>query len=529
MNLGDYKQWYIRDDGHWYVSKVKQFSKESIQLFAKSLVEIDSVINAKEGDQLWDKYQEFRPGEPAIDGNTNKKRIFVNDYSKLYISLIFLKKGLIDLSHLESTNQKKFNRIIEIQKHFLEEENYDFFFSKYGKSFLNNDIMVYYRNFKSWLGKFGFYAEVNKVIYITDVGREFLNKSNDTEITSAIFLNQVKRYQLWNPTIPEKYQDYRIRPYFLLLKILMELEGHYFSKIEYALFVTKIKSHNEKQINDQINLISEFRLLSPENQTKYVSEVKALDKKTFKKRKRTNYATLLDSASKEIDCYGFGGLIERGEGRYVGQYLLSDKTKANEQLEQFEASTKFIHFNDKESWIAHHGSLKDMSIDSIIKMYLNSGMSGKEIQNELGSGEDLINSISDKVYEREIEDYYVNNIQEIDKNLVVVRKPTYGRQFRTSVGPIDILCQDKKTKEYVVCELKRGQGNDETMGQILRYMGWVYEHLSQFESPVRGILIGADFDNKLDYALSGVQSDDFYNLIVKFKHPFTDKNKPKIG
>ena len=30
----------------------------------------------------------------------------------------------------------------------------------YSINFLNKDLLVYYRNFKSWLGKFGFYGEM---------------------------------------------------------------------------------------------------------------------------------------------------------------------------------------------------------------------------------------------------------------------------------------------------------------------------------------------------------------------------------
>ena len=531
MNLEEYKEWYIRDDGHWYVSKVKQYKPTAIQLFAKSLSTIDRIVNAKEGGEQWDAYQSFRPGKSAIDKNTNKKIIFINDYSKLYMCLTFLREDLINLSHLESANIKKFKIFSEIQKEFIEKKNFDFFVNKYGMSFLKRHLMVYYRNFKSWLGKFGFYGEYqNNTCFITDAGKEFLNNSDDIEIVNAIFLNQVKKYQLWNPTVDEKYQGYKIRPYYLLLEVLTRLDGHYFSKAEYVLFITKIKSHNEMQVNDQISLILEFRLLSPEEQNIYISDLKLLDNKKFKKRKRTNYDRLLDSAPKEIACYGYGGLIEQGKGRYVGNYVLTDEDSAMAELDCFRSSTKFIQFDDKLSWISHLGSLEDISLESIIKMYLNSGMSITKIQEELGEkNKGLANSIEDKIYEREIEDYYVNNIQEIDKNLMVVNRPTYGRQFSTHIGPIDILCIDKKTKEYVVCELKRGQASDETMGQILRYMGWVYEHLSNFNSPVRGILIGSGFDKKIDYAIKGVQSDNFYNLISKYKHPFSNKNKPKIN
>ena len=37
MKLSDYKEWYILDEGHWYVSKVKQYNPQTIQEFAKGL------------------------------------------------------------------------------------------------------------------------------------------------------------------------------------------------------------------------------------------------------------------------------------------------------------------------------------------------------------------------------------------------------------------------------------------------------------------------------------------------------------
>lgn len=527
MNLEQYKEWYVHDEGHWYVSKVKQYKPQAVFMFAKALKIIDNVINAEEGSEIWERYQSFRPAEIQLNA-FDVKRVLINDYSVLFICLSFLKEELIDLSHLESTNKKKFKLFSGIQKEFIEGKDYNFFIQKYESSYLKRDLMIYYRNFKSWLGKFGFYGEyANKTAFITDAGREFLSNSDDIEIASAIFLNQIKKYQLWNPTIDDKYKDYKIRPYYLLIDLLLRIEGHYFSKIEYTLFITKIKSHSEKEIVDQLNLLKEFRLLDPEDQKKYVIEVNFIDKKKFRKRKRTNFTSIIDSASKEIDCYGYGGLIEQGKGRYVGNYVLIDTVKARDELNLFTSSMHFIEFKDKLAWIAHHGSLEGISIESIIEMYLDSGMSIDKIKDQLGNNQGLANSIEDKIYEREIEDYYIKNITKIDPNLEIVKKPAYGRQFSTHIGPIDILCIDKSSKEYVICELKRGQTSDETVGQLLRYMGWVYEHLSGSTNSVRGILIGSGFDKKIDYSLKGVQNQDIYNLISKFQHPFNDTNRPE--
>ena len=530
MTLEEYKHWFILEEGHWYVSKVKQYKPSAILLFSKGLKVIDSVINAKEGSDIWKAYHNFRPKETQLSFLSNEKRILINDYSKLFICLFFLKNELIDLSHLESSNIKKFKIFSGIQKEFIEGKDYDFFVSKYTIAYLKKDLTVYYRNFKSWLGKFGFYGEYpNKTTYITDVGREYLNNSDDIEIVNAIFLNQIKKFQLWNPTIDDKYQDYRIRPYYLLLSILLRIEEHYFSIDEYVLFITKIKSHSDKEINDQLKLLYEFRNLEPEEKKAYLNEINFLDKKKFRKRKRTNLTRLKDSASKEISCYGYGGLIEKGTGRYVGNHVLINVEKAKKEFDIFTSTYQFIKFKDKLAWISHLGSLDGISIDSIIGIYLDSGMSIDNIKDELKiHNEGLANSIQDKIYEREIEDYYIKHITEINSNLEVVKRPSYGRQFSTHIGPIDILCIDKVTKGYVICELKRGQTSDETVGQLLRYMGWVYEHLSDSNATVKGILIGSKFDKKVDYSLKGIQSNHIYNIISKFEHPFDDDNRPKI-
>ena len=149
--------------------------------------------------------------------------------------------------------------------------------------------------------------------YITEIGKVFIENCDDIEIANAIFLNQVKRFQLWNPTIDDKYKEYKIRPYYLLLEVLIRLKDHYFTKYEYVLFITKIKTHYPKHIKDQIKLIEEFRELEPEKKKEYIEEINFLDKKKYRKRARTNYLRLLDSAPKEIACYGYGGIIQQGE------------------------------------------------------------------------------------------------------------------------------------------------------------------------------------------------------------------------
>ena len=51
----------------------------------------------------------------------------------------------------------------------------------------------------------------------------------------------------------------------------------------------------------------------------------------------------------------------------------------------------------------------------------------------------------------------------------------------------------------MVIELKKNQSSDNTVGQLARYMGWIMD--KKGDSNVQGIIIAADYDTKLEYAL----------------------------
>lgn len=70
-----------------------------------------------------------------------------------------------------------------------------------------------------------------------------------------------------------------------------------------------------------------------------------------------------------------------------------------------------------------------------------------------------------------------------------------------NIGTLDILARDRNTDGYVVIELKRDQGDDETFGQLSRYMGWIAENKDQPEDvPVSGIIVAAEITLKLEAA-----------------------------
>lgn len=105
--------------------------------------------------------------------------------------------------------------------------------------------------------------------------------------------------------------------------------------------------------------------------------------------------------------------------------------------------------------------------------------------------------------ENQLEDFIISNWKNTELgnkyDLIYEEGELKSKQYKTDIGIIDILAKDKKTDSYVVIELKRNQTSDDTVGQLMRYMGWVKRHLN--DDKVKGIIIAGKYDKKLDYAL----------------------------
>lgn len=87
-------------------------------------------------------------------------------------------------------------------------------------------------------------------------------------------------------------------------------------------------------------------------------------------------------------------------------------------------------------------------------------------------------------------------------------------------GVIDILAIDRNSKDFIVIELKRRRTSDVAIGQVLRYMGWVRATLCQGDNAtrrVRGIIICAEEDQKLNYAHSMVTDVEIRYYDLSFK------------
>lgn len=123
--------------------------------------------------------------------------------------------------------------------------------------------------------------------------------------------------------------------------------------------------------------------------------------------------------------------------------------------------------------------------------------------------------------ERHLEEFLVENWSQTPLSreleiLVDVDGDVIGEQYSTDVGLIDLLCKNKDGSGYTVVELKRGQTNDDTVGQVARYMGWVKKNLGKEGQSIHGLIICADADVKLMTALAVFPNVDVYTYAVSF-------------
>lgn len=524
MSLEPFKGKFVEDEGHWYVSKVKQFTPESINQMARGLAIFADLLSTRPNPKTLERFNDFAKGsvEQTPLFELKARQVPVTNKSKLFLALQIVSDELVSTAHVEQSNPQKFEMFTQIQDDFLNGSDYENIVKKYSQDFITNEFQVHYRNFSSWLSKFGFMGIESKSMYITEAGEAFIQSANSLTVSNAIFTQQIRKLQVWNPTIDNKYRNYKIKPFYAILQILLHLPDHILSKMEYVLFVSKLKSHDEVAVQEIVGLIIEYRLLNESEQEQFIEEIRSLDKKRYPSRARTNFDRLLDSFGKEIHAYTSTSCTQvNGKGMLA----ITNLNLANQEVEDFLQSPRYIDFFNKYDWIWHLGKMEGLSIDEIIEMYVRGGKPRVEIEKSLEPIEkNITEKVTDKLLEKEIESFFEKNLKRFFPDLNIVERPNYGRQFPTHVGPIDLLCIHSDSKTYYVIEFKRGRVPDETIGQILRYMGWVYIHLSQSDDKVRGIIIGSNFSDKFDYAKAGLQ--DQTDLIILYQHNFSNENRP---
>jgi len=184
-------------------------------------------------------------------------------------------------------------------------------------------------------------------------------------------------------------------------------------------------------------------------------------------------------------------------------------------VESLVTDLRFIE--NKESWFAYfQGGVRQISEEDFRTI-----AEGRKISlvEKFRSTRDVV-SESQFALEAHLEEFIDQNRKYINFGTELARyeaEDLNGRQFPAGPWSIDFLCTDKASGDFVVIELKRGKSSDSTVGQILRYIGWVEENLAKLNQKVRGIIIAKEVDDALRYAVKGLANVSVLTYQVDFK------------
>lgn len=124
--------------------------------------------------------------------------------------------------------------------------------------------------------------------------------------------------------------------------------------------------------------------------------------------------------------------------------------------------------------------------------------------------------------ERQLEEFLLENWERtpLAQEWVVFSTPDdpeAGNQYPTDVGRIDVLARHKTQPRFLVIELKRNQSTDQTIGQTLRYVGWVKKHLAQNGQSVEALIIAHQIEKEALYAISTLPNVRMMTYEVEFR------------
>lgn len=325
-------------------------------------------------------------------------------------------------------------------------------------------------------------------VEITEAGNLFLDTGD-----KSVLARQSLRYQFSNPAIASKdHAAIRLHPVPYLVRLLQAVGGH-ITRVEYRLFASRAQEIGD--VDKIAELIDEFRELSKDEQKEIGRQCDAYKLGGMKRGSIYNTIKLNDAYA--LKMWTMSDIIEVAED--YGLRLKSIRGDARKYLDKYGAGGVFITFaNEKEflAWMGDPNAVPSKQTALDIYVSRNDIEAAAATAKTMGASATEVRNfrkmlISEKTLEDNIEKNFDDFGKRIGRTLTFV-----GRQYPTTVGPIDLLGQDKKTGQYVVIELKRGRSADKVFGQLSRYMGWVKKNLAG-GADVAGAIVAAKIDDKL--------------------------------
>jgi hypothetical protein len=335
------------------------------------------------------------------------------------------------------------------------------------------------------------WIDASDLVEITPAGDAFLGSAARHEVLAK----QALRYQFWNPAIGSRaHHPIRLHPVPFLVRLLQTLEQD-LSFTEYNLFVSKARGLSE--VDPVAEEIEAFRHLSPEQQSEVVRRCKAY--LIGGAKRESIYNTIQLDRGYAYRMWLASELLETDENHRLKLRKSAIRGDVRSWLDDYATNGVYIEFANEKEFLAWMGD-PSMRPDNqtALDIYTARGdvEAAAKAKRSLGASPAEVRNfrkmlISEKALEEAIE----ANFDEFSKNIGRKLK-LVGRQYPTTVGPIDLLAQDRSTKQYVVIELKKGRSADKVFGQISRYMGWVRKNLAK-GTEVAGIIVGSAIDDKL--------------------------------
>jgi hypothetical protein len=408
---------------------------------------------------------------------------------------------------------------------FLEKLESAKLFERHAEEQSEADSLAMARILKVTFDNLGFaWIDDEEKVSLTLAGKKFI----ETEAPHEIFERQLWRYQIANPLWGGS-EEVRLFPHAFLLDVMLESEL-VLSRDEFVLFVARARTKDE--VNTVIDYIDRWRMLDAEVQKAIIAKLYDMPLDGGDEDKSMINRVVLNSSY----CLAFHSLatyLNRNVRVRGHEYALSLSRSAvrgvRSRIERFWNETVFIDYESKKDWIAAYGDLENNSTKSeAVEYYSDRSNVDKAVEAFMLLAPEAREGFSEEEYkqiqvqEKVLEDYLESNITILDTTLKLVKD---GRQYETVVGPIDLLAIEE-SGGYVVVELKKGRAADKVFGQLCRYMGYIKREVAN-GAPVRGIIVGKEIDQKLQYAVEAVPKGLVSLKAFDFKLAMQDRGLSK--
>ena len=541
-----YAKSFWKDEFFWEIVKAKSYTDEEIRKWSH-LLKIARDHLTKDNLAKRKKYLKFC-------GYNLEQESFDIGYSKpleAFLTCEGLNKRIFKLQ--VGISLERYNKRRAILEDYNKNFSYEQLKKKYEKKILD-DFSANGRNALNWWDDWGYAVrsnfsknpKENNYLFITEIGNDSCEQYNNKDACLSIFRDQIKKYQTplcSDPQLDLFNTNIGVKPYYAIIQIVLGLKKKYIDKREYILFVNKVKNHEEKTINDVIDLIEKFRKLKEKQKKEVVQYIKLKDSSQRNRNKKSKiYQTTSENSDKSMQAFmNYSGDLFKPDNniRNISYHLPENKKNlAIKIIKKFkENPTKQYHgFINKYEYNLAIGKREYENIDEILKRnYFNidrprplSSIYYK------GISRTEINTKQKRVLlELSIQKYFEKNIEILNKKfdlkLDILKRPGSNErktlEFDTYVvGEIDLLCKDLMSEEYYVIEIKRDEADGDTLGQIMQYMGWVSK---EYRTAPKGIVICYHQSEKYSFATSYVKNHigELKDIDI-YTHDFTDEKPP---